>query len=134
MSKVTKIGRDEHRLISARVRAALLDLEKELGVKFSTDGGNIGSTTGMIKLKVALHDAATGVDGKKSEFAYFAKYHRFDPEAYGKTFVVKNTVYRIVGYSPSRPVYPVDAVRVADEAPFKFPLDVIQRNFPMKAA
>lgn len=41
-------------------------------------------------------------------------------DAFGKTFKVKGTEYRITGLVPSRPKYPVSAVRVRDNRGFKF--------------
>ena len=42
--------------------------------------------------------------------------------AVGSTFTSKGTEYRVTGYNPSRPKFPVSATRVRDGAPFKFTL------------
>lgn len=42
--------------------------------------------------------------------------------AVGSTFICKGTEYRVTGYTPSRPKFPVSATRTRDGAPFKFTL------------
>jgi len=56
-------------------------------------------------------------------FKLLASRYGLKPEDLGKTFWVRRTRYKIVGLKPSRPAYPIDAIRVNDQARFKFPAD-----------
>ena len=131
--KINNFGRPEHRFVSNRVLAALKDLEKELGLTFVADGGLVGQQSGMIKLTIQVNDASA-TQAAKETFKHYARRYGINPDAFEKTFISKNTAYKVVGFAPSRPKYPVDCVRLGDNTPFKFPLDIIKRHFPVAVA
>lgn len=132
--KITSFGRPEHQFVSNRVLAALKELEKELGLTFATNGGEIGQFNGMIRLKVQVNETKTGVDGAKAAFEQNARYLRVDLDLFEKRFVYKRDLYKITGIQLSRPTFPFDCVRVSDGKQFKFSKDIIEKNFPKVAA
>lgn len=86
-------------------------------------------------LKVALEsypDKAddNGVQTVSPEAIAYQRYHgiyNLPADGLGATFTVRGEEYKIVGLSPNRPKYPVNAVRSADGAPFKFGADTVAR-------
>lgn len=48
-------------------------------------------------------------------------------DAFGKTFTVRGTEYRIAAINTRRPKFPVSAVRVRDDRGFKFGADTVRR-------
>jgi hypothetical protein len=119
MTKITSFGRREHSEVSAKVQAALKTLGDELGVKFTTTGGQYGTGSGMIRLSVEVQDTGAGVSAAEAEFKRYAAHYGMQPDWFGKTFFHQGTQYRITGINPGAPKFPVNAERTHDGKSFK---------------
>lgn len=100
--KVKNIGRIELQMIGARVKAALKDLESELGVTFAYQGGTYGVGSSL-KLGIEVQDAGNGKSSAQVQFEAHAAYLGLKPEWFGVPFNARGERYKIVGVNPGRP-------------------------------
>lgn len=73
-------------------------------------------------------------DVEKRAFENYAWHFNLKPNDYGRTFTVKGKAYRITGIKPRRRKYPITAVRVSDNAPFKFPIEAVRSSLAPQTA
>lgn len=133
--KITQFKNREHQIVSDRVLTALKDLGDELGVDFSTGGGVIGAATGMIKLGISIRDTGAGLGGKETEFRLHAPRYGINPDIFGHTFILRGTVYKVIGLNIGSPKYVIDGERIYDGKSFKFTASVVKSIVvPAKAA
>ena len=131
---LNNFGRNEHRLISTEVIAALKEVGDKFGITFSTKGGEIGGTGGMIKLGVDIKDTAGAASRAKTMWDAYAPRLGLDKDDFGAIFVTAQGSYKITGVNPSAPKYPIEAQRVGDRKPYKFPVWTVKQGLPKKAA
>lgn len=132
--KITNFGRTEHRLLSAAITQALKQVGDDFGVDLTAGGGQIGTGIGRVNVEVKVRETASGCDGAKALWDQMCGHYGLKPEHYGMTFYSNRVMFRITGIATSRPKYPIDAIRVADKRPFKFPASTIASKLLMKAA
>lgn len=116
MTKISKIGLAELRIVSTRVIEALKTLETELGVTFTTEKGKYSNAErGSFTLSFAC-DSASGEAQSADEiqFKRLARQFGLQPEDYRAKFRYKGEVYEIVGLRPRAPTYPITARKVSD--------------------
>jgi hypothetical protein len=119
MTKIATFGRNEHALVSNRVIAALKALETELGVKFDTSGGQVGTAGGYIKLEVKVLDSGNGKSGAQVEYERNAWVLGLKDEWFGKPFYMSGVEYKIVGINVGSPKYGLMIERLRDGKQFK---------------
>lgn len=132
--KITKFGREEHRLLSQAVTRALKEVGDTFGVDLTASGGQIGAGVGRIHLSVRVRETENGKNGAAAEWDRVCHVLGLPAGLCGKTFIQKGIIYEITGLQLNRPKFPVSAERVHDGAAFKFPASSIKLNFPSKAA
>ena len=80
-----------------------------------------------IRVDLPLSDG-TLYDPEKAMFEALAPQYGLQPEDHGRIFSCNHQLYRISGIEPRRPKYPVSAVRISDQASFKFSAEHIIRH------
>lgn len=132
--KITHFGRAEHRLLSQAITQALKAVGDEYGVELSAGGGQIGGAAGRVHVNVTVRDTASGVSGAKAAWDAYCGHYGLRPDDFEATFVSNGRLFKITGISPTRPKYPIDAIRVGDNRAFKFPASTVNAKLPMKRA
>ena len=131
---ITQFQNTEHRLVSAKVLEALKTLSDELDLDFTTEGGTIGSTSGLIKLRVALRDKVGSASLAKREWDIYAGMIGLKKEDFGQVFYCQRVGYRVSGHKAHAPKFNVLAERISDKRTFKFPADTVRRGMVARAA
>lgn len=90
-------GKDEHKAITARILAAIKDIEKEFGVTIANHGGTVGKHEGVIKLGVKVNTTASGINPEEENFKRYAELFGMKPDWFGKWVPVNGTPHKIVG-------------------------------------
>lgn len=85
---------------------------------------HIVTGTPQIVIPVMTESPTTSMK-EQALWSLYAKQFNLPSDAFGKTFTTKGTEYRITGIKPNRPKFPVEAVRVRDNAPFKFTSGIV---------
>lgn len=134
MSAISTFQRPQHALVSAAVLEALKELEDKFGVNFNVSGGQVGGSSGLIKLGVKLRTAAGADSHDKTMWDAYCSLYGLAKEHFGQTFVSQGIAYKITGIAPSRPKFPVSAERVHDGRGFKFPASTPKMALAKKAA
>lgn len=119
MTKITSFGQREFSFVGAKVLNALATLEKELGVKFSNNGGQYGTAGGFIRLHVEVLDTGTDKSGPQVEFERYAAQLGLKPEWFGQAFFDRGVEYKIVGVNLGSPKYRLQVERTYDKKQFK---------------
>lgn len=119
MTKINNFGRTNHTIVGQKVLAALKTLETELGVKFSAQGGQFGTSGGYIRLGVDVLDAGNGKSGAQVEYENHCWAHGLKKEWFGQPFYMDGIEYKIVGLNLGSPKYGVQVERVSDGKQFK---------------
>lgn len=123
MTKVTMIGRPECRLVREAITdfSNLPELLEDMGLKLSVGNISYSGKDMTIKLNVALES----YDAGKEQFERSCYRYGLKPEHYGAEFTSNGKTFRLTGLNPRRPKYPISAVRVGDDKPFKFTKHVL---------
>lgn len=116
-----------HRQISTEVVAELQALAQRHGLRFSTEGGQLGSADLLIKLRVRAADRTAVNDAEQRAFAMEARYMGLEPSDYGIVFSNYQGTYKLVGIKASRPKYPFLGVCQRSGKTFKLPRSIIQQ-------
>lgn len=124
--KITKIDRATTRMIASRVEAALAELGRELGVKVSYSGGSYDATRANLKISVEVVDGAGVSEAGKRDFTLWAKHYGLAETDLGRTFAFRGTVYEITGINPNAPKFAIQAKRIPDGKPFRFPPEIVR--------
>ncbi|SCW95404.1 hypothetical protein [Ancylobacter rudongensis] len=132
--RLTDFRNASHRILSKAIAEALEPVAAKYGVTLTPNGGLIGASSGMIKIKVEL-EAAPGQPARSDTlFGYHAPLLGLQASDKGRSFSYKSVLYTIKDLNPRAPKFPVIAERVRDGAPFRFPIDVVKRGLPARAA
>lgn len=134
MTKITKFGRLEHRLLSQAIVDALKDVGDKFGVDLSCSGGTIGDSDGIVKLAVKIRDVGNGKSGAQAKWDRFAPMYGLQKEWFGETVILRGVAYEIVGFEPSRPKYAVQIKRIYDGKIFGTTTSSVQSQLAKKAA
>ena len=131
MPKITSFfSADTRNDFQRRMLEACEKLADEFGVKIepqrvgaSQDGANFEP---RFRVSV-LREDGTVFNPEAHIFRTSCAYFGLKPEDLGREFTTSKGVrYRIEGIKPSRPKYPISAVRVRDGSPFKFPASLVR--------
>jgi hypothetical protein len=119
MTKIKAFGQNELAIVSAKVLKALETLGDEIGVKFTTNGGQYGTVGGFIRLKVDIEDVGNGLSGAQAEYNRMSNFLGMKPDWFGVPFLSQGTEYKICGVNPGSPKYRMMVERVYDGKQFK---------------
>ena len=117
MSSITRIDRATHKLLCARINAALAQLGKDLGVTFTAAGGTLGldgETAADIKVRVKTADTGAAEAAARKEWDTYCTLYGLRPEVFGMTFDHKMARYKVVGINPGRSKNVVKTERLRD--------------------
>lgn len=103
-------------------------------VKFTTQGGLLGSGSGMVRLGVEVSNIGNGKSGAQIEYERVAAYCGLKPEWFGKSFYSQGTEYRICGANPGSPKYRLQVERVFDNKQFKATVEMCKRGLEAAVA
>ena len=117
------------RTIGKEAEAALSAALAKHGITAKYAGGKLDGSLRFIpkfELTAKMSDASgNSVTPEGEEFKKYARNMGLQPSDLHRKFISNGTVYRITGLNRSRLKYPIDARRVSDDKPFKFPLSVV---------
>lgn len=116
------MDRLEARLITSQIADSLRGWGKETGYLVTPAGGSFNAGSFTLKLKIRKPEEEEGAEAKT--FAKYAALFGMKPEDFGKTFGFRGAIYKITGLNPRSEKFPVNAIRVSDGKPFKFPSTV----------
>lgn len=114
------------RMLRTEIESALSDVLGKHGIKPTLGTIRFSSLSCKVSLEMKLAGTENAEDGglgnaaDKAEFELYATRFGLKPEDFGKKFVSRGYLYTITGIKPSRPKFPVSAVR-SDGKGFKFP-------------
>ena len=134
MTIINNIDRSTHRYVQERIEKALKDLGNELGLDLNSGAGTYGGNTATFKISANVRTTASGMSGAEVEWRRFANWNDIDPESFGKTFAFSGETYKVEGWRPKAPVYPVLARSVKTGKLICFQKETVQNAFPKKAA
>lgn len=115
-----------HTQLAKEIIDELEDLAQRHGIRFSSEGGQLGADNLMIKLRVRTADQSSLESAAKQRFAMDARYVGLEPDDYGAIFSTFNGTYKLTGLKPSAPKYPILGVCQRSGKTFKLPRSVIQ--------
>lgn len=115
---------DKYNLKTIRndIDAALATVEAKHGVKFNLGNIRFNSNDFRAKLECVSATNASGntVNPDQVKFEANAFMFGIKKDAFGKTFKIGKSNYKITGLNPRRHKYPVSAIRVASGRSYKF--------------
>lgn len=118
-----KFDRQTSPVVVRDILAALKGVEEKHGIKITQAGRGLFNHDGT-NLSFKLDCDVVGKGGEnlaeKNEFERDASLFGFKPEHYGAEFTLQGETYRLTGFSYRARAMPIKAVRVSDNAPFKF--------------
>lgn len=121
----TEFNKSGFHQLSGEIIAALSDLAQTHGLEFTPAGGSLGADCLDIKLRVKSSDTKRQEEVARKEFARYAHLYGLEADDYGLEFRSASGRYKIVGFKPSRPKYPLSAVENHSGRVFKFTRSVI---------
>jgi hypothetical protein len=114
-----------HKEISREIVAELQALAARHGLRFSTEGGTLGTNDLLIKLRVRAADRSAVDADAKRKFAMEARYMGLEESDYGVIFSTYNGRYKLTGIKPSAPKYPFLGECQRTGKTFKLPRSII---------
>lgn len=120
---IKEFNKKNLRSLADEINEAVKKIGAKYGLEFAPKGGsyveNEWTYKGILKTTGAKkdEDEANARSGRLLGFA---------PDAIGKTFIFRGRKHRITGFDLKKRVYPVKAVRVEDNVPFRFADDLIK--------
>lgn len=140
MPKIEKWDRKNCKAVLDEMEAALKPVAEKYGIIIRPGNGRFDGITFTLKVSCQVLDQngaskAKSIENQESRrcFEMFAPGAGIQDDALDKEFVFKGNPYRIEGWNPNAPTYPVLARNMATNKTYRFPVDTIKRFFPKAA-
>lgn len=131
--KLTAIDRNGLKMVSDRAVKALEELGKELGVKFTYEGGTYGYRS-QLKIGIEVQDTGTGKSSAQLQYERYCAMWGLKPEWFGKDFYDNGTGYRVSGVNPGSPKFAMQITRISDDKTFKATPMMVKRGMETQVA
>lgn len=126
-TKFKQFGRNEARILTAALNAAMKTIGDTYGVDLSVNGGRVGTLKGQLKVDVSIRaDAEAGTEsGDQQMFNLYCEMFGVSADKFGRKFTSRGTQYKVVGINPGARKYALEIVRVHDGKRFRFNPDAV---------
>lgn len=120
---IKEFSKKNLRSLDDEINEAVKKIGAKYGLEFATKGGSYTKNEWTYKGTLKTTGAKEEED---EDNARSGRLLGFQPDAIGKIFMFKCRKYKITGFDLKKRVYPVKAVRVEDNVPFRFADDLIK--------
>ena len=115
--KIENFSKPNCKAIGAEIEKELAALGERLGLVFHYNGGMIGETEFIAKIRCELADGEAKEAFERDAFAKTCELFGLRAEDYGTEFSMRGTAYRLTGFALGRSARPLKITRLPDGNP-----------------
>ena len=113
MTKITQFTKPVCNALGVEVERELAALAARHGLTVRRAGGKFGATDFTLKIEFKVTDAEAATKSEKHDFEMYCELYNLEPKHYGAVFKSKGQKWKLVGFMPRQPKFPLRAVNVA---------------------